>query len=245
VEKGGRVRLRIINAAASTNFWIVLGDLPGELVAVDGNAIVPVDVGHVPLAMAQRADIVVMIPSDGGSWPVLALREGGTERTGLVLATKDGHVHRISSSGDKKAGPLHAHFESHLEARDPLPKRKPDRMIHLVLTGGMNPYVWGINGKPSGEHEILRPKPGERLRLMFENRTGMSHPMHLHGHHFQITALNGQNLTGALRDTVLVPASGGTVAADLDAGHGGRWLLHCHNAYHMGSGMMAELRYGV
>lgn len=245
VEKGARVRLRIINAAASTNFWIVLGELSGELVAVDGNDILPVEVGHVPLAMAQRADIVVTIPKDGGAWPVLALREGGTERAGVVLATKDAHVHRVPLNGDKKAGPLHAHFENHLTAGDPLPKRKPDRMIHLTLTGGMHPYVWGINGKPWGEHDVLEPKQGVRLRLMFENKTGMSHPMHLHGHHFQISALNGQAMTGAIRDTVLVPARGGTVAVDFDAGHGGRWLLHCHNAYHMGSGMMTELRYGV
>jgi len=74
------------------------------------------------------------------------------------------------------------------------------------------------------------------------NRSPMAHPMHLHGYHFQVVALNGRKLAGAMRDTVLVPASGSVTVA-FDADNPGRWLLYCHNLLHMAAGMMTELAY--
>src|SRR5260370_24670898 len=87
VERGGRVRLRIINMADSTNFVIDLGAIDGELIAVDGQPIVPVRGGKFPIAMAQRLDIRLALPAGGGAFPLLALREGDTARTGIVLTT--------------------------------------------------------------------------------------------------------------------------------------------------------------
>jgi FtsP/CotA-like multicopper oxidase with cupredoxin domain len=76
VERNGEVRLRIINAGASTNFTIDLGAVEGTLVAVDGNPIVPLKARQFPLAVAQHADIVPRMPSDGSAVPVLARGEG-------------------------------------------------------------------------------------------------------------------------------------------------------------------------
>jgi len=70
----------------------------------------------------------------------------------------------------------------------------------------------------------------------------MAHPMHLHGHHFQVVAIDGTPVSGAVRDTVLVPVNG-TVTLAFDAENPGRWLFHCHNLYHMATGMMTEVTY--
>ena len=75
VERNGEVRLRIINAGASTNFTIDLGAVEGTLVAVDGNPIVPLKARQFPL-VAQRADIVLRMHSDESPVPVLARGEG-------------------------------------------------------------------------------------------------------------------------------------------------------------------------
>lgn len=48
----------------------------------------------------------------------------------------------------------------------------------------------------------------------------MSHPMYLHGHHFQVTAINGAKLAGAVRDTVLVPP-GASMTIAFDANNPG------------------------
>ncbi|CAM5204634.1 Multicopper oxidase MmcO [Castellaniella defragrans] len=70
----------------------------------------------------------------------------------------------------------------------------------------------------------------------------MAHPMHLHGHAFQVVALNGKAFSGAMRDTVHVPPMSKVTIA-FDADNPGQWLLHCHNLYHMAAGMITEVAY--
>jgi FtsP/CotA-like multicopper oxidase with cupredoxin domain len=67
----------------------------------------------------------------------------------------------------------------------------------------------------------------------------MPHPLHVHGHTFQIGPAGG---TGPRKDTVLVPAMG-AVDVNLTADNPGKWMVHCHNAYHMEAGMMTRLDY--
>lgn len=70
----------------------------------------------------------------------------------------------------------------------------------------------------------------------------MAHPMHLHGHVFQVTSINGQPINGAMRDTVLsLPHS--SLSIQFDADNPGVWPLHCHVLYHLEAGMMTVLRY--
>ena len=65
IERRARVRLRIINSGASTNFTIDLGSLRGTLIAVDGRAITPVRGSTFPIAVAQRCDIRIETPGPG------------------------------------------------------------------------------------------------------------------------------------------------------------------------------------
>ncbi len=74
------------------------------------------------------------------------------------------------------------------------------------------------------------------------NRTMVSHPIHLHGNHFQVVGLGGLRLSGASRDAVLVPPMERVTIA-FDADNRGHWPLHCHNLYQMAAGMMTTLRY--
>ena len=78
---------------------------------------------------------------------------------------------------------------------------------------------------------------GQTATLTFANTTMMWHPMHLHGHHFQVVAINGKRFVGALRDTVYVPPMS-MVTVALDAGEAAEWMLHCHHMPHLASGMM-------
>src|SRR5260370_8075394 len=71
---------------------------------------------------------------------------------------------------------------------------------------------------------------GQRVAIEMVNHSMMAHPMHLHGHAFQVVALNGAALAGAVRDTVLVPPMGSVTIA-FDADNPGRWAFHCHNLY--------------
>lgn len=242
VERGGRVRLRIINMADSTNFFIDLGALGGQLIAVDGQPIVPMPGSKFPIAMAQRLDIQLALPPGEGAFPILALREGDTARTGFVLATKAAEIARIAESGEQKAGIVGLELEERLKPIDPLPPRVADRSAEVLLGGDMAKYVWTIDGDVYGKNKPIRVVAGERVELVMRNTTMMSHPMHLHGTVFEVVAINGRRFAGARRDTVMVPAMT-TVTIAFDADNPGRWAYHCHNGYHQEAGMMTSVDY--
>ena len=94
-ERSGRVRLRLINGATTTAFWIDLGALQGTVVAVDGDPVQPVADQRFPIAPGQRLDILIQLPGDGGAFPVLAQREGDRQRTGLILASPGARITKV------------------------------------------------------------------------------------------------------------------------------------------------------
>ncbi|MES2333230.1 MAG: multicopper oxidase domain-containing protein [Pseudomonadota bacterium] len=241
VDKGGRVLVRVINAGAATVFWIDTGALPGRLVAVDGEPVQPLPGARFGVAMGQRIDVEVDVPGDGGAFPILALREGARERTGLILATPGATVTKISdmSDGDNPVFSGDLAQEGALRAVTALPGRAPVSQPVLALGGSMKPYVWTINGQPWGTHVPVTAKSGERVEITFQNNSMMGHPMHLHGHAFQVVAVGMDRIAGAVRDTLHVPAMG-MVTVAVDAGEAARWVLHCHHIPHLWAGMMTE-----
>jgi FtsP/CotA-like multicopper oxidase with cupredoxin domain len=70
----------------------------------------------------------------------------------------------------------------------------------------------------------------------------LPHPMHLHGHEFQVVEIDGERFPGAVRDTILV-TPGRRVVAAFDALNPGWWALHCHLLYHLDAGMFTTFRY--
>jgi FtsP/CotA-like multicopper oxidase with cupredoxin domain len=243
VEPGGRLRLRIINAAASTNFFLDLGELEGALIAVDGLPVAPVRGRRFPIAIAQRLDIRLALPAGQRVYPVIAQREGDTARTGILLATPAARIERLTDHGEHKAPALGLDLERRLAAVHPLDPRPADRTHVVDLTGGMKDYNWGLNGAAYGHHQPLELRQGERIEIAFRNKTMMAHPMHMHGVPFQVVEIDGERFAGAMRDTVLVPANGGRVTVAFDAVNPGTWVMHCHNLYHMAAGMMTTLTY--
>ena len=241
VDKGGQVRLRIINAAAASNMWIDLGSLEGELIAVDGNAIYPLRGSLFPIAIAQRADIRLRLPAEGGAFPVLFRPEGVGQRTGIILASAGATIAKIAGEGDSVPA-LDLTQEMAYRAVAQLPQEPVTRTEMLMLTGGGADYLWGLNGKSSMHETIFTVRHGERMSIMMHNMTMMAHPMHLHGHYFRVTAIGNRAIDGALRDVVLVPPMQ-TVTITFDADNPGTWAFHCHHAYHMNSGMMGTLAY--
>jgi FtsP/CotA-like multicopper oxidase with cupredoxin domain len=243
VERGGRLRLRLINGATSSAFWIDLGELEGQVIAVDGNEVVAIAGRSFPMSMGQRLDILLELPTGDGAFPVLAQREGDRQRTGVVLATKGAAIKKLFSLAASPLPAVDLGLEARLTPVTPLPDRPADVMHRMALTGSMSPYVWSIDNRVFGKHSPLRVAQGQRVVLQMTNSTRMAHPMHLHGHHFQVVALNGKTVKGAVRDTILVPANG-SVSVAFDADNPGRWPLHCHNLLHMATGMMTEVVYG-
>ena len=241
VEKGGVLRLRLINAAAATNMWVELGGLEAQLIAVDGNAVKPRVVSRLPLAIAQRADIRVKIPNESGAWPIIFLAEGEGLRGAIFVRSPGGAVNALSQQ-TTPGETFDLKFESGLRVPYELKKSELTQRETIRLTGGENSYLWGFNDTPMMHDVLFNVRKDSRVEITMQNQTTMAHPMHLHGHYFQVTAINGKPLEGAQRDTILVPA-GESVSIQFEANNPGLWAFHCHHLYHMNSGMMAAMAY--
>ena len=126
-----------------------------------------------------------------------------------------------------------------LRSLHPLAERPADRTQMVMLGGAMSPYSWTINGQLWGKHTPIAVLQGERVEMMFHNMSMMAHPMHLHGHAFQVVGIGMDRIAGAVRDTVHVPPMG-MVTVAVDAGEVARWMLHCHHMPHLSTGMMTE-----
>jgi FtsP/CotA-like multicopper oxidase with cupredoxin domain len=167
----------------------------------------------------------------------LALREGAPERTGIILQPGGANVAKITSAGTDKGPVVDLELEGMLEAAVPLASRPAGRSYFMSLMGDMAAYRWAL--------ETDRPievRERERIEITMTNTSMMAHPMHLHGHRFQVVAIDGRPIKGALRDTVLIPPSRSvTIAVDPD--NPGQWAFHCHHLYHMAAGMMSTFSY--
>ena len=112
--------------------------------------------------------------------------------------------------------------------------RPPSREIELHLTGNMERYIWGFNGKKFSDAEPIELKLGERVRIILINDTMMDHPIHLHGLWSELE--NGHGEFAPYKHTVIVKPSE-RVSYLVSADTPGRWAFHCHLMYHMDAGM--------
>jgi FtsP/CotA-like multicopper oxidase with cupredoxin domain len=232
---GQRLRLRVINAGADTAFRVGVPGTELNVTHTDGYPVVPRRTDSVILGQGERADAIVTV---GASTQVIAAAEG-----------KDGYA-QLNLRVDKKPGDVDVEaFVKSLRAGAPLntatleptadvalAQRNPDNTVDFRLAGPLNGYTWPINGKLyDPPNDGIPLAAGERVRIRFVSDSMMFHPMHLHGHTFQVVG-------GPRKDTVLIPPKQ-TVEVDFDTDNPGRWIVHCHNDYHLNGGMARFVEY--
>ncbi|MCX6952567.1 MAG: copper resistance system multicopper oxidase [Verrucomicrobia bacterium] len=110
----------------------------------------------------------------------------------------------------------------------------PEREIVMNVTGNMERFIWGFDGKKLSESEPVALRFGERVRITFINHTMMEHPLHLHGMFMELE--NGTDGVLPLKHTVTVKP-GEKISVLVTADARGDWAFHCHLAYHMDAGM--------
>lgn len=191
------------------------------------------------LGMGERVDAIVTVtdpvpivaaPEGKDGYALLNLRVDGrspaTDVAAFVAALRAGAP--LNTSTLVAAGEV------------ALPTRDPDATVELALAGPMAGYTWPINGRLyDPPNDGIELKTGQRVRVRFVNQSMMFHPMHLHGHTFQVERSPGP---GPRKDTVLVPPKQ-AVTMDFDTNNPGRWIVHCHNDYHLDGGMATFFTY--
>lgn len=237
---GQRIRLRVINAGSDTAFQVGVPNHRLHVIATDGFAVQPVDTDSVILGMGERVDAIVTLQA---SVPVIAAayRKDGYAQMNMRVGN---NASTVNTDDYVAALRTQAPLDTATLAAAPdlnLPGATPDQTIDMRLAGLVDGYNWTINGRqydpPNDGYPVL---PGQRVRIRYVNESKMFHPMHLHGHTFQVMGPGSTPL--ARKDTVLV-APLRTVEIDFDTDNPGRWITHCHNTYHLEAGMATFIEY--
>lgn len=239
VRPGQRVRFRLINMGGDTAFRVGVPGAPMTVTHTDGFPVVPTEAEAVVIGMGERIDAVVTVPE--ATTALVGIAEGKNDHAAVVLQSgaRGSAVDTVAAASALMSRPamLSQAFPS-MEAVT-LPPRRPDAVHDLVLAGPGERYDWTINGERYDPARGLPVSAGQRVRLRMVNTTTMFHPMHLHGHTFQVVGAGG---LGPRKDTVSVLPNQ-TVEVDFDADNPGQWLTHCHNIYHGEAGMMTVVSY--
>jgi FtsP/CotA-like multicopper oxidase with cupredoxin domain len=103
-----------------------------------------------------------------------------------------------------------------------------------------------INGNVYPKTENIKVDKGDKVKVTLTNKSmdKSDHPMHLHGHFFQVLSKNGKPLEGAplMKDTLNVKP-GETYEVAFIADNPGNWMFHCHDLHHASAGMMTMVKY--
>jgi CopA family copper-resistance protein len=301
-KPGEKIRIRVINAGASSYFYVSLGNMPMQVISADGIDIEPILAKEILVGMAETYDILFTVP-DNKNYELRATVQdvtgfasgwiGGAQGQKVSAETKplpdyyapmshgdhaDHSQHQAATvdphaghAGHKAAEPAakdphaghkmdagHDHSKvqagkgansviptlsvDHLksEGMTAFPSTTPVHDVKLVLGGDMERYIWHINGNAIHEDRNIIIKEGDVVRFTFQNDTMMHHPMHLHGHFFRVINASGDH--SPLKHTVDVPPHG-TRTIEFLANEPGEWMLHCHNLFHMKTGMARVVKY--
>lgn len=236
VKRGQKIRLRFINIAASTIFHVALQGHPLTVTHTDGQPVEPVKVDAIRIGMGERYDVMVTA-NNPGLWQLAASVEGANPQVRALFRYQGstGQTPSATFAPAELKGKLLQY--TMLKAAATLvvpPIDTPDQIVPLQLSGGNGQYVWKINGQVFAQAEMIAIAKSSLISFQYQNTTMMPHPMHLHGHFFQLENGTGR---GPLKDTILVDPMQ-KITTNWVSDNPGIWAYHCHNAYHQMAGMM-------
>ena len=271
-KNGKTVRLRIVNASASSYQYAEFAGGDMTIIAADGIDVQPKKVTRLKIAVAETYDVIVKVPTGDNSYEFRATSEDITGFSSAWLGNvNDKNSEKIYASDVAKPNPFLMDHSMHNMGHDmggmghnmsksnsaninmmqeysglkathktSFDPARPKRKVLLKLTGNMDTYVWSFNNKTISESDKILIKKGETVSFILKNETMMHHPIHLHGHFFRV--LNGEGDYSPLKHTVNVPPMQ-TVTIEFAANEVKDWFFHCHNLYHMKTGMARVVRY--
>ncbi|GAB3849328.1 multicopper oxidase family protein [Dactylosporangium cerinum] len=240
VDPGRPVRLRLINAETDPATFTLTGTTV-RVAAIDGTDIhQPADLPgtRILLGGGSRADLIFTMPTT----PVVL-------RAGTV-----GIVYSPDGRADTHTVAVPAQFDpatyGTLTATTVPTGGAPDRHYTLRIDERLRFYDgrfvvgYTLNDALYPDTPVLQVTAGDLVDLTIINRSGLDHPMHLHGHHALVLQRDGRPTTGSpwWVDTLNV-APGQTYRIRFRADNPGIWMEHCHNLEHAADGMTLHLAY--
>jgi FtsP/CotA-like multicopper oxidase with cupredoxin domain len=241
VRTGERVLFRLLNASASMDVSLALPGHRFTVIALDGNAVPkPASVEVLKLDVAERADVIVEM-NNPGVW-VFGSTDDEDRNMGMGVVieyeNRQGEPQWIKPVKNDWA---YASFAATATAK------APDETIQLTfekVPGGRGGYNrWTINGKSWPDtNPLFTVREGRRYRLLLNNNSGDTHPVHMHRHTFEVTKVRDIAMSGLMKDTISLPRYS-TAEVDMLADDPGATFFHCHHQDHMDEGFAGLITY--
>ncbi len=252
VKVGQTVRLRIVNASPTLTHYLRLARHQLKVTHSDGNPLPrSITVDALQIGVGERYDVWFQV-TRSGAWLLQSLTADARDRRQSVLirtadaADREPELPPASLQGSVLFDYLLAGGAAPGPLAGPANPQGP-RQVRVDFTlGGGKPgdSRWTIDGRTWPHTPKVRVRQGDHVLVRFHNRSDMDHPMHLHGHVFEVVEQSGKRLRFPIRkDTSLVPANSSAAWQFIADAPPGRWVLHCHDQVHMLDGMMTEVDY--
>lgn len=232
--EGGQIgKLRFINASAN-NFKTIKFPFKVRVIAKDGyNLEQAYETQNFNIAPGQRLDVEVVL----------------TGKESKTYTIKDGNakVKLIYKGNDKSKAispfiPLKAdNLEKYVS--DKAPDISMKLTEEMEMNGSEMKMREMINGEVFPNTETFNVKVGQVYKVQFENAdkmAGMSHPMHIHGAHFQIISKNGHPTNDTTWYDTYPMDQGIKTDIAIKFDEPGVWMVHCHILNHEDNGMMTS-----
>lgn len=232
--EGGQIgKLRFINASAN-NFKTIKFPFKVRVIAKDGyNLEQAYETQNFNIAPGQRLDVEVVL----------------TGKESKTYTIKDGNakVKLIYKGNDKSKAispfiPLKAdNLEKYVS--DKAPDISMKLTEEMEMNGSEMKMREMINGEVFPNTETFNVKVGQVYKVQFENAdkmAGMSHPMHIHGAHFQIMSKNGHPTNDTTWYDTYPMDQGIKTDIAIKFDEPGVWMVHCHILNHEDNGMMTS-----
>lgn len=249
VKKGDRVRIRLINSGYMTHKMHLHGH-NFQVIATDGQRIQqPKKIKDELLAIApgERYD-VEFVADKQGKWLIEEHGDNNASKEMKAFIVYDDKTSSTDHSDASDNLPLfNLSSYGQFEKTSFTLKTKYDLEYSMSLGTVMkdNNMRFTINGKTFPNVPPLNVKKNDLIKVILKNTSMVDdHPMHLHGHFFQVLSKNGKAYTGApiIKDTLnLKPGEEYVVA--FKANNPGNWMFHCHDLHHAAAGMVSEIKY--
>ncbi|MGD0496853.1 MAG: multicopper oxidase domain-containing protein [Bryobacteraceae bacterium] len=244
VKEGQRILFRILNANATAFHRLALPGHRFTVVSLDGNLVPsPQAVSILEMGSAERIDAVVEM-NRPGVW-ILGDTDQRTREAGLGITIE----YAGSSGAPQWEEPPNEIWDYTAFGRPDAvehPAVEPDERVPLVFRAKWagNRWVdhWTINGKEYPKTDPIYVRTNRRYRLIFDNQSDDTHPVHLHRHSFELVRVSGKPTAGVIKDVVAVEPRK-QVEVQFVADNPGLSLFHCHMQLHMDFGFMTLVKY--
>ena len=246
VKGGERVLFHVLNGSATEIRSLALPGHSFRIVALDGNPVPnPVSTPVLWIGTAERISAIVEM-NHPGVW-VFGDLDDDDRSHGMGIV-----VEYAGRSGKPQwATPPKFHWDYARFAKPGITAAAPDETFEMrfdkqnAADEGFN--RWTINGVAFPKDGMkmepsFRVHEGKRYRIRMRNYSDDIHPIHLHRHSFEVTRFGGKDLSGVMKDVLMMPGYG-EAEVDFVADNPGLTLFHCHQQLHMDFGFMALFEY--